>query len=378
MRDAQELYKRIEELSETIERQKDVLRSLERQRSDAQGELNAILDPMARLPLEISSDILLESLLSTRSMKSSTVLLGVCRRWSEIALATPSLWTHICNNGLPNRFRGLVEMWLPRSQDYPLVLSLHGMDLAPFTDLIHGMGDHARRIQNLQLVQPGMGFHKSLECAPETPLIPLPWLQSLSVEGPAKEMEFSVNSWYYVLRSLPNLVSGGFKGSILGGNQSCEIPSSLQHLYLGEPTEWDRASGALRQLTLPSLRTLHISISYEPQRCVSHLREFLIRSSPPLRSLYLGLPLGRMSTPALFRILSEADILPELAYLGVRAWPWIVEDGADPILEVLRDRRPTLRSFHLAIDQRWPDYEALEHQFIESFRTLADGGIIVR
>ncbi|KAJ7608215.1 hypothetical protein FB45DRAFT_1130085 [Roridomyces roridus] len=326
MRDAQELHKRIEELSGAIALQEAVLRGLERQKSDAQSDLNTILDPMAKLPFEISSEILLESLPSTSSMQASTALLGVCRRWRDIALATLSLWTHICNNGLPNRFRGLVEMWLPRSQDYPLVLSLHRMDLTPFTDLIHAMGDHARRIRDLHLVHPGMGFHSSLEYPPETPLIPLPWLQSLSVEGPPKELDIgSVNSWYYALRSLPNL-----------------IHSSLQHLYLGELAEWDHAAEALRQLALPSLRTLHIRKSYETGRCLDKLREFLIRSSPPLRSLHIALPSGMhndtlaeclrlvphledLTIPdcpstdftALFHNLSQPDILPALTHLSV-------------------------------------------------------------
>lgn len=49
--------KQIAEISREIEAQIDKLQKLENQRSTLQSTLNSILDPMARLPLELSSDI---------------------------------------------------------------------------------------------------------------------------------------------------------------------------------------------------------------------------------------------------------------------------------------------------------------------------------
>ncbi|KAJ6558198.1 hypothetical protein B0H19DRAFT_1235139 [Mycena capillaripes] len=58
----EELRARIVKLSEEINLQKELLRKLERDKSLVQRQLNVSLDPMARLPLEISSEILLECL----------------------------------------------------------------------------------------------------------------------------------------------------------------------------------------------------------------------------------------------------------------------------------------------------------------------------
>ncbi|KAJ7482811.1 hypothetical protein B0H11DRAFT_1678849, partial [Mycena galericulata] len=89
---------RIDKLSSEIARQRDILRDLENQKSAAhRGELNTILDPMSRLPLEISSDIMLRCLPTTTMADphphdAPMVFLNICRTWSNIALATPSLW----------------------------------------------------------------------------------------------------------------------------------------------------------------------------------------------------------------------------------------------------------------------------------------------
>ncbi|KAJ7649965.1 hypothetical protein FB45DRAFT_1075833 [Roridomyces roridus] len=52
----------IAQISLEIERQKDVLRKLESSKNVLQQQLNAIRDPIARLPLDISSDIFLQCL----------------------------------------------------------------------------------------------------------------------------------------------------------------------------------------------------------------------------------------------------------------------------------------------------------------------------
>ncbi|KAJ7506845.1 hypothetical protein B0H11DRAFT_1659939, partial [Mycena galericulata] len=89
--------KRIDKLSSDIARQREILRNLENQKSAAPGELNTILDPMSRLPLEISSDIMLRCLPTTTMADphphdAPMVFLNICRSWRNIALATPALW----------------------------------------------------------------------------------------------------------------------------------------------------------------------------------------------------------------------------------------------------------------------------------------------
>ncbi|KAJ7318033.1 hypothetical protein DFH08DRAFT_1036766 [Mycena albidolilacea] len=58
----QELHTRIAKLEAEIVLQRELLKNLERDKGLIQRQLNAALDPMERLPLEISSDIFLRSL----------------------------------------------------------------------------------------------------------------------------------------------------------------------------------------------------------------------------------------------------------------------------------------------------------------------------
>ncbi|KAJ7612986.1 hypothetical protein FB45DRAFT_729841, partial [Roridomyces roridus] len=92
---------RIDELSEELERQKQIVKDLERQRSTVQSQLNALVDPMARLPLEISSDIFRQCLSSRHDVRTCSTLLRVCHAWNAIALATSSLWNVIVSSDVP-------------------------------------------------------------------------------------------------------------------------------------------------------------------------------------------------------------------------------------------------------------------------------------
>ncbi|KAJ7236160.1 hypothetical protein C8J57DRAFT_1088446, partial [Mycena rebaudengoi] len=89
---------RVDELSASIALQKKILEDLERTRADTQRQLNTILDPIARLPLEITSDIFLHCLPEVCRPNADIapmVLLRVCATWAEIALSTPALWATI-------------------------------------------------------------------------------------------------------------------------------------------------------------------------------------------------------------------------------------------------------------------------------------------
>ncbi|KAJ7934670.1 hypothetical protein B0H13DRAFT_1482313, partial [Mycena leptocephala] len=86
---------RIEEISSLITRQKNVLRDLEKSRSHLRRQLNSTLDPIARLPLELSSDIFQRCLPMSSYPDphyAPMLFLNVCHSWTEIALSTPSLW----------------------------------------------------------------------------------------------------------------------------------------------------------------------------------------------------------------------------------------------------------------------------------------------
>ncbi|KAJ7046940.1 hypothetical protein C8F04DRAFT_938210, partial [Mycena alexandri] len=80
------------------ERQKEVLNLLnllERGKKAAQRQLNALRDPIARLPLEISSEIFLQCVPSYPQpdvCAAPMLLLNICDAWTNIALSTPAIW----------------------------------------------------------------------------------------------------------------------------------------------------------------------------------------------------------------------------------------------------------------------------------------------
>ncbi|KAJ6483846.1 hypothetical protein C8R47DRAFT_936623, partial [Mycena vitilis] len=89
----------IAKLSTEIDIQKELLKRLEHDKSLVQRDLNAVVDPVARLPPEISSEIFLQSLPSlpepTARDHSPVLLLIICSIWTDIALSTPALWADI-------------------------------------------------------------------------------------------------------------------------------------------------------------------------------------------------------------------------------------------------------------------------------------------
>lgn len=110
----QELRARIEEISSEIHLQPQFSKKLEHDKSLIQRQLNDVVDPVSRLPLEVSSKIFLRCLPPLERSESGyrhivrvpnaahapVLLLNVCNSWNDIALATPALWAAI-NSGFP-------------------------------------------------------------------------------------------------------------------------------------------------------------------------------------------------------------------------------------------------------------------------------------
>ncbi|KAJ7666926.1 hypothetical protein DFH06DRAFT_952749, partial [Mycena polygramma] len=89
---------RIAMLSTEIDVQKNVLKNLEKEKSLVQRQLNSALDPVARLPLEVSSEIFLQSLPpfpKTGAEYVPMLFLNICHAWTDIALYKPELWAEI-------------------------------------------------------------------------------------------------------------------------------------------------------------------------------------------------------------------------------------------------------------------------------------------
>ncbi|KAK7048860.1 hypothetical protein R3P38DRAFT_1880141 [Favolaschia claudopus] len=125
------LQEATDELSSAIDAQTAILQDLITRRADARKRLNLLLDPMARLPLEIQSHIFLEVCVDQpdNAPNSPPILfLSVCRLWREIALSTPKLWAKIQIDSPPpgHHYIELCELWLERARSLPLTITLHG------------------------------------------------------------------------------------------------------------------------------------------------------------------------------------------------------------------------------------------------------------
>ncbi|KAJ7233771.1 hypothetical protein C8J57DRAFT_1019825, partial [Mycena rebaudengoi] len=88
---------RLADISANITRQKKVLEDLERSRADTQRQLNCLLDPISRLPVEISPQIFILCLPDSSDRRpdpaaAPLLLLRICSVWANIALSTPALW----------------------------------------------------------------------------------------------------------------------------------------------------------------------------------------------------------------------------------------------------------------------------------------------
>ncbi|KAJ7876565.1 hypothetical protein B0H13DRAFT_2055046 [Mycena leptocephala] len=110
-----------------------VLKQLVKDKSAVQRQLNAVQDPVARLPLEISSKIFLECLplLPVPGARfAPMLLLNVCNSWTSIALSTGALWATFAiefsaRPSLPDPTRlRILKLCLHRARNYPLSIRL--------------------------------------------------------------------------------------------------------------------------------------------------------------------------------------------------------------------------------------------------------------
>ncbi|KAJ7133436.1 hypothetical protein C8R44DRAFT_698063 [Mycena epipterygia] len=297
-----ELRAHISELSFAIDKQKHILIDLEKHKSAAQRDLNAILDPMARLPLEIASDIFMWCLPTTENPRPDPhtvpmVFLSVCQLWNHIALSTPSLWAAIHNDSprVQSKLDNVFEIWLNRARDLPLSLSLRG----PLDKRVQNlMKEHAHRVRKLELY-PESGEELQQMTAPFASL------EQMVIIGPPDGTDDSfVNAeeCIEILRAAPNLVECDLRNlyhaegiHTYGWNNVNPLAHPcLRHLRLGEPRpdahyrDVCNSACILQYLTLPALKTLLIT-DFDISR--DDVISFLARSSPPLESLDMDIPI---------------------------------------------------------------------------------------
>ncbi|KAJ7735292.1 hypothetical protein DFH07DRAFT_114100 [Mycena maculata] len=352
MESVAELHRRIEELSLVITRQQEVLRDLENTRAAAKRDLNAICDPIARLPLEISSEIFMHCLPDEPGLRPSEapmILLGICHFWTNIAFSIPTLWATIFTEYKSSEgYRELLEVWIGRAGTLPLSLSWHGP-----VDLLPGLlVQHAHRLRNL---------HVDVDASDKSLWSLLASYSSMTKLSLSAELGiYSMDTCVRLLLAAPELVECDLISMFFDrGRPDPLTHPRLQDLRLGKPqvryartaTTQSTSSYLLRCLTLPALRSLEISFF---DILSGDFVSFLNRSSAPLQSLHMHIPENGWTTQTVnefFRHMSGLRDLHLVGFLGEL-------NNFHPFLETFptaKDFLPSLRKLTLRGEPRGSD-----------------------
>ncbi|KAJ7448074.1 hypothetical protein B0H11DRAFT_2289986 [Mycena galericulata] len=303
-----ELQARIEKISTDIERntrgtsKKEVLHDLERSKSLAQRQLNTICDPIARLPLEIPSEIFMQCLpilAEPGAHNIPMVLLNICSTWADIALSTPALWAAVrVVFPRPEGFRQLLSTWLQRARNHPLSISL--------TNTFHKgvmsiMWRHSQQLNHLELCYDSEKVDdedsdgdEEIDIFGRTSPGPLPLLETLAIRRPADPGVYPAylgSQILEILRLAPNLVECVFdRMRLVHGRvdpvEGTSVLPTLRRLMFGRDGRVaDSEAGILTRLSTPRLETLSLSMV---DLSDDDFLSFLKRSSPPLRDLVLN------------------------------------------------------------------------------------------
>ncbi|KAK7000352.1 hypothetical protein R3P38DRAFT_3285644 [Favolaschia claudopus] len=414
----QELRQQIDDLSSKIEAQRLVLNGLIDQRSQVQRQLNSFLDPMALLPLELQSKIFLHCLCpaeedgiarSPDPKVAPMLLLGICQLWRDIALSTLELWSHLRMESSPSgandsQFFGI---WLKRSRSFPLALTLEGSSVLAkdMQGLIDGCGERVETLTLLLTTIPPRGSHILRE--------PFPSLKKLKIEF-TDIRGFDIRDWMYILKTSPTLTHLSFSGSFSVRETMADSTApftlpALRELHFPDHSPYSRvnATRILKYITLPALETLHIRCNPNFENGSGELLDFLTRSSPPLRSLFIDssmwpsdiissleylriipsltdLTLVAKDLISVLEILARApDFLPNLRHLACYPVSFLRSADYEIVVRML-DVRP-LKSFRLkmmdpnaAFGNAAPSWDtAPSEDIIRELRRIRDSGVDV-
>ncbi|KAJ6487223.1 hypothetical protein C8R47DRAFT_518379 [Mycena vitilis] len=393
------LRARIDELSSDIKHHEEILQNLRKLKSDAQRELNAMLDPMARLPLEIFSEILalcVPTLPRPSRAAAPLTSLRVSRAWKTAALSSAPLWASLLiRSPWSDELPGGADRWLSRARGLPLSLHVEGTVDTAIQALVR---KYASQLQDLEIYC-GRGM--------QNPTALYPSLRTLTMRHhhSAEHSPYPRSPCYRMLHNSPNLLKCTLNGSDCwvvdrSPAQPLEL-LYLEHLHLTHNVE-----EILVHLTLPALKSLQIG---SRGLRVDAFRAFMTRSSPPLKSLTMHwagytemqaicLPLSTLSELSLqghsedvsgwpsdvFKLLalsSPREFLPKLRRLTIR----LPADRASAedyqtLLAALSARRPShgsgLKSFRLELS--WRDVGLRNPETVASFRELVADGMDIR
>ncbi|KAJ6542066.1 hypothetical protein DFH09DRAFT_991011 [Mycena vulgaris] len=329
---AEEIQGRIDKLSADIFRQKEVLKQLEASKGAAQRQLNAILDPVARLPLEISSEIFVQCLPARPGPDASEaplLFLNICNTWTEIALSTPALWAAIHADNPVVDPASLLNAWLKRAGSRALSISLP-KNLT--RDVPAVIGTHRDRLGDLTM------YHDTNNIPLLAAAGPFVFLKTLTITGLAlDEYEATLqltSTTLDILRASPNLVECTFDLVVYTGDDYTDgellVLPHMKHLKFGTYPHSYSTELILNYLSTPLLQTLHVPSDAQGQEA---LIRFLKRSSPPLQNIVMGSYMAVVDFSG-NEMEEWLSLLPELTHLEIYHPSKLT---ADHIITILAD-----------------------------------------
>ncbi|KAJ6531280.1 hypothetical protein B0H19DRAFT_1191047 [Mycena capillaripes] len=243
--------------------QKEVLKKLECEKSLAQRQLNTVLDPMARLPLEISSEIFLQCLPpfpEYGSVQVPMLFLNVCNSWTDIALSTPALWANIYIV-LPcaEAFKKVLSIWLQRAGNRPLSIVIRGPG-AFDQGVLRLIWQHGQQLKHLEICYDNGEDENSDEDTEYEDKIEffggispgsLPLLETLTIRGLTNLKDgqgYSELEFLELLRLAPNLVECSFPGIISA--QTASTRNSMKYWSFRPCVGWcSESTGCIPAVT---------------------------------------------------------------------------------------------------------------------------------
>ncbi|KAJ7283338.1 hypothetical protein C8J57DRAFT_733010 [Mycena rebaudengoi] len=358
------LRARLADISSNIIRQRKVLEDLERSRTDTLHLLNTMLDPIARLPVEISSEIFVRCLPDSDYLHPSPttaplLLLHICTAWANIARSTPALWDTIhVDSPCAEGFERLFGLYLARAKSRGLAVTLGDCTDDMFALLCAQLETYrTQQPGSANTVLPATSVHlRALRCSPSGDICLLGVLR--------------------MLRAAPRLVECTLINGYLNDPcaDSVTLPC-LQSLSLGEDP-YVSDIHILKYLSLPALRHLTILDLNTAQDEVL-LMSFLTRLEAPLQSLRVDVsdwqPVPDYTrlvnlVPTLtclwltwdsasecmsfFTLLKGSPLLPHLCDLTVLT-RHLDESNFHPLYDFLSARRSQMESFRFFIDESY-------------------------
>ncbi|KAJ7866327.1 hypothetical protein B0H13DRAFT_2670755 [Mycena leptocephala] len=163
---------RVADLEAQISDLERSLSALREEKNLAQERLDSYKYPVLTLPNEIVSNIFVHFLPAyphyppLTGLLSPTLLTQICRRWREIALGTPALWSAISSHirRIPLEQKAhIFDLWLKRSRFCPLSLKI--VDGTNVAAILAAAIPHRARWEHLELNNLSPSHLPILECS---------------------------------------------------------------------------------------------------------------------------------------------------------------------------------------------------------------------